>query len=1465
MGLISCISDFLGEKAGKISKKFFNKGFTKVKSDLTRSPVKDCFESASQEICSDLNKIQIDLKNFNLKKILKSLVDENGNGLLSKVNISAIKRTSKYYGTSKILPEFIKNLIDVNVFDQKQLAKIIKELGNSKDLSQHSEVLKELVKAKSLIKNADSEVLEWFVKQKTNYALSFDKVAERKSLLKMLNSVEEMSPGTEKPQRLVNRLGSSGINKLITNFNIFDNEKYFSQYEELLKAFSKNKDIDSSVITNLFEEVSTPRLGNKQELIEAKTLFINLFNGSKLVKNRLDTINLKAILSSINNEKQAKGKLELLNEIFKIPNSKHLNSESINCLVVKCFDEEGMASNLDFAKNLLNLKKLAPENFNDILYYSSIDSAWNYAQAPSKIARLSVIKFLNEMQDLPPEKLVSQQTLKSIIEYNSEPEFAQEYIKYFKAVTNIKGLDAQTFNDVVNPRNFSFQKYYTIKNLKSQTDFVNFMSQNLEKCENIDKYVMQKILNEIETTEDVNLVKDFINITHKLNFSKEFKQNQLKNFNSVCFNKFLDEINIKTTLLKKLDNIIGLENTNEKLLQKFLYHFLYRMSTNASFSYLNNPDEFFAALSKLKNNSGEEFQEILKDFLVNELKKPLIINALTDLTKKMPLKEQIEKKAFEQIFIKNNNFNIYEIKSKIKFLEYIEKFNNNENMSENFILELLKGIKTDESINSFSKIIERIVANNQIQESDWYKIISGLNESKPNDVEELFNIKLDFFKTFQAKNQNNLIQMLYGIKTKQDAKELSEALFNIEKYINLKDIFYNLDDTSNCYLKDLFYTLNKKNDLITFNKLISVEKLKNNSELFNKIWNQKDILLNTENIFDIDYCVFARNSLTKLRQDLDSKVILELEQVGININAKIKKIEQFLNKAITPIEVPIENIRLFGKNFLANYPQTENILKTFDFTVFEKDGLPLKYSRKSFMADLSQILKKETPDERLKIIEKMSIQPKFDETGNIFAYEGIPNLKDLMTENDTQRKILELTRKFMFENEVVSQNPELNKSMNSVIKAFPEYLNFIGKQQQATHAYSTDIHIMKVLQEAMNHPEYSKLSDLDKIVMKFSILFHDIAKTEGIIDKQHPNVSALYTNNLLEKIKMPKDVKDRIVELVKNHHWLEEFNTNYASAENIATRFRNPQDYLISKIFAEADLKGVNKDFYSKFSSSFLPEKLAPIEKALDEIYQTGNIIITSRIITPSKIPQITHQGKAYQVINLSNIPETTEMSPFGFIPGTKKQDLRFLTHFIPESDFTENAQKIDLLSDIARPGVLSTSVLSPQRNKTYCYRKYGFILESSNSNIANAYDINQGSGFKKDFSNFVQLTTNQNSLRTFLSKNVIQELSLKYPDFNEAEYGEVYKQIVSKKHLGQISDLSTGKRKIKGEDLKQALSRAQDKLFNPCENEHNEIVVYNPKISGMIFKKDRIQDVPQELLDFAHEKNLPVVLLGES
>ena len=592
----------------------------------------------------------------------------------------------------------------------------------------------------------------------------------------------------------------------------------------------------------------------------------------------------------------------------------------------------------------------------------------------------------------------------------------------------------------------------------------------------------------------------------------------------------------------------------------------------------------------------------------------------------------------------------------------------------------------------------------------------------------------------------------------------------------------------------------------------------------------------------------------------------DLKELKLDLDSLESKIQKSMSQTITPMDVSSDAKLHFGKYFMANNdPKIENILKTADFEGYAKNGLPLEYPRTSFLEDLDDILSELNDTQRSEILKKLDIEVS---SGNISSYEGILKLTDLDVQNPTEKKVFDIVNKFTYENKVVTGNADLDQTLNSLIEGMPEFVNVIGKQQHDTQAYSVDIHILKVLKEALNNPEYQKLSDLDKTVLKYSTILHDLAKQENIVDKGHQDLSALYARNIMEKFTGSRDVKDRVFEMVKNHHWLEEYNTNSVTPENIATRFRKPEDYSIARIMAESDLKGVNEQFFEKFGSALSPEKQAPLANALENIYDTGNILLTSKVAIKSKIPQVEYNGKKYEVINFTDMGDNVTPENVGFYGIKSSKDLRFMVHMLPNESLSTSAKTIDLLSDVANSGVLSTSMLSLDNKSTFMRRKYGLVVDVDNSNVANAFNGNQSSGYGKDFNSFVNITNNSKSpARTFLKNNVLKELDQKYGVLSDDEYGQLYKLMQNKKYITQIKDdvsYKIGEKSILGSDIKAAVSNSQDQLFVNTYTPHNEIVVYNPKISAIVCKESSLDNVPQEMLDFAESKNLPIYLIGE-
>lgn len=595
---------------------------------------------------------------------------------------------------------------------------------------------------------------------------------------------------------------------------------------------------------------------------------------------------------------------------------------------------------------------------------------------------------------------------------------------------------------------------------------------------------------------------------------------------------------------------------------------------------------------------------------------------------------------------------------------------------------------------------------------------------------------------------------------------------------------------------------------------------------------------------------------------------------------KIKNLIILLRKKIdsttSPIRVSKEANYAFWKNFLVTADKNNlEVIKSLDkiITSHGKQGIPLKYARADFIRDLNSHLDRLSPDERSKILEKLGITLTEDKKG----YNGLLNFDMLSSKNPVELRIKRLCKKFLLENEVITGNPRVDKFLNSIIKGMPEFVNIIGKKQHDKHKYSLDMHILKVLRETVSNPKFATLSDTDKMVAQLMVLFHDIGKMEGVIDKNHEKASAVILNDIFKKVNLPEVLKRRIVELVKNHNWLEQIGMGKISHEQAAVMFRNPGDIKIAEIFAKADLKGVSKEFFEKYNPS-LEENLPKISEALQRYYQSGNMIFPTRFLASSRIPTVLHKGVEYKVIDISKLPDDFDLEQIG-LSVKRKKDLRLLVH-APENitQFVE----FDSLSKPFNESVICATMVTPEHKNLFSRRSLGLIMDTSNSNIINSFYENQGSGRKRDFKTFVDMifkkpssdgnlnlnlnfTYDVNNEHRFHQMKVFMKYLSERYKLSETDYAEIYRHLVDKRFLEQIEDitLSSGQ-VIKKGHLISAYKQIEKFILENSGSMHNEINLYNPSVKGVVFMGESVSEIPEDILHYIHERNLPIILMGK-
>ena len=597
------------------------------------------------------------------------------------------------------------------------------------------------------------------------------------------------------------------------------------------------------------------------------------------------------------------------------------------------------------------------------------------------------------------------------------------------------------------------------------------------------------------------------------------------------------------------------------------------------------------------------------------------------------------------------------------------------------------------------------------------------------------------------------------------------------------------------------------------------------------------------------------------------KEIIECNSLNKNIKTKLKikealeKTKKSIQKAITPTKASSKDTRKMFQGFFANNnPKLEELIANTDFRIYKKQGLPLKYSRKAFIFELDNILSQMDPKDKYNLLEKMEIT-EINNRNQLIGYEGIINL-DFEAENEFEMQAQNLAKKFILENEIITDADELNEALNSLIKGMGEFINIIGKTQHNTHDYSIDIHILTTLSELLKNPNYQQLSDIEKTCAKMATIMHDIGKPQGINDKTHPIISALYAKDILSKYKLPYEIKDRIYELIKYHHWLEDLNTNKKDISEISAGFRRKNDIEIARIITEADLKSIDdeKRFYEYFKNVLNGEFQIALNNEISQINSTGQIFLTSKIINKNLIPKTIINGKEYKIINFTELDDDFDLSQYGFTKGTTPENLRLFIHAVGFSEI-DNLKTVHDLSNPNYEGFLCASYISLKDKTTFGNYLYGASLESENINIASAYSRNQSSGLTKDFNDFNNHITGKKGQRELIPNSIKEDLNL-----SDEEYKILYSKIQHIKHLSQLDYMDLidiNERKISAKAVKEAIIKACEKTIEQHEGSHNEVNIYYPKVNALIVKTKYVEKIPQKMLDMAEEYNLPIYLIG--
>ncbi|MBE7708705.1 MAG: hypothetical protein E7Z88_08390 [Cyanobacteria bacterium SIG27] len=535
------------------------------------------------------------------------------------------------------------------------------------------------------------------------------------------------------------------------------------------------------------------------------------------------------------------------------------------------------------------------------------------------------------------------------------------------------------------------------------------------------------------------------------------------------------------------------------------------------------------------------------------------------------------------------------------------------------------------------------------------------------------------------------------------------------------------------------------------------------------------------------------------------------------------------------------------------------------------DGIPLEYSRMEFISDLQKVIG--DVEAYKNIFKKIGVnEVLLYQDMQMYGFNGILTTSNLDLSDEKEKEVYEIVNRFLYQNSAKTGNDKLDNYLNTIFAAIPEFLSVVQKTQHKTQKYSMDVHMLLVMAYSIQNPMYMELKQNEKSYLKFATLLHDIAKKEDVVDSGHQYLSSEYVDSIAKKFFSHPEIRKRVVEFVCSHHWLALYNTGENDAVETAYQFRKDNDFKMAQIMARADLMAVREEFYNRYSKALNSDMIDPVQHSIDVFSASSGAYLTHSFANKAKMKKHKEifNNQEYNVINLKKLESDADVSELGFRKGTKKSDLRLCVHMVDENNIDLALNTVKSLSKPANHGVISASIITPSVTRTYRNREHGLLLAQPSSNILTAYQNNIYSGYRKSLewvlSELCSPDSKMAQYRESFRWHLFEHLDIQDSDENAYEYGDFYKNYLSKiTSLSQIDENQEFKiadKTFLGKDLINAIKSIEDNLIDFRGINHNEVIIYLPRIEGVISKAESLEQVPAELLEFAQSNNLPVVLI---
>ena len=588
-------------------------------------------------------------------------------------------------------------------------------------------------------------------------------------------------------------------------------------------------------------------------------------------------------------------------------------------------------------------------------------------------------------------------------------------------------------------------------------------------------------------------------------------------------------------------------------------------------------------------------------------------------------------------------------------------------------------------------------------------------------------------------------------------------------------------------------------------------------------------------------------------------LIRDIKRCGSTKKMQEELTERMKNKPITPIEIDSVKADDFVKNDIFSFDNLYSTIGNMNLKKYKK-GLPLVYPRTNFITDFKKELENLSPQEQKQVYDYYKFN--IDAQNDIIKYP-IPNNDDISDYSKDVKSAIEQTRRivndFMLNNSFVLDEDDACSEylLNKFIEVFPEFISVTGKMEH--RGDSIDFHTLEDLKLCLNSPQIHSLSEEEQRILFLSVMFHDISKKENMVDKGHQKPSALYAKEIIKKLPISLDEKERIYNLILNSHWT----TEGKSAKDLGAIFRHGNDFKMAQILAEADTYSAGFDYAPDM------KKLRDTENNIKKIKTSGIPLLADNLpVDKSKFPK-TDDGIMY----LDFTDKDLDLTEFGFRNGTKVKNLNMLCH---SSGGT--LESLLHICDDSKEICLSSGLLNGAGSLMTLYNNgCHVILHACNSDIALG-GVHVGStGGKRGFEEFKDFIYPQSISKNIdeYDRNRIEKYRNEIPncikeelDLTDEEYYDFYNQIEAVKSKNDIKRITLNSGRIlHSYDIKKAINRIQSNLVSgrAGRDYRNEVVIFQPKIEAVVMTKQEYFDNDiknHNIKNTAKENNIPIIIV---